>query len=98
MSTKFQREQGFRDGAVVSLSGGLDSCVTLAMCIDRFGKENVRTVSFHYGQKHSLELTKAMKIAAHYGVPHDLIELPKIFAGAGSTLVDPDAPIQEMAS
>lgn len=33
-----------RDGAIVGLSGGLDSCVTLKLCSEAVGPENVRAV------------------------------------------------------
>lgn len=73
------------DKAVVSLSGGLDSTVCLAKAVDEFGNSNVFAVSFHYGQSHKAELEAARNVALFYGVGHEIIELPKIFAGTGES-------------
>jgi len=81
--------------AVVLLSGGLDSTTALALAIKEFGPTNVCTVSFKYGQKHSVEVIQAEKIASFYAVAiHTIVELPLIFGGAGSTLIQggPDNP------
>jgi 7-cyano-7-deazaguanine synthase len=42
-------------GALVLFSGGQDSTVCLAYALDTFAR--VETVGFHYGQRHSVELT-----------------------------------------
>ena len=100
MSTKFQRDQGFRDGAVVSLSGGIDSATALGVAISRYGVENVIPVAFHYGQKHDAELMHAQAVAKWYGLGDEfqIIELPQIFGGAGSTLIDTDSQVQMMGT
>lgn len=86
------------EGAVVSLSGGMDSCTALAWAIKRWGIDNVMTIAFYYGQKHFKELELASEIAAFYHVPHERITMPQVFSGAGSTLVDADASPQMMDS
>lgn len=63
--------------AILLLSGGIDSTTLLA----KLSNENyeVIAVSFHYGQKHGIELSYAKKNAAKYGVnKHHIIELDKI--------------------
>ena len=57
--------------AVVLLSGGLDSTTVLAMVAEQ-GFE-VTAVSFSYGQKHTMELKKAQKIAEYFKVREHLI-------------------------
>lgn len=74
--------------ALVVLSGGLDSTTCLAIANDEH--DEVAAISFYYGQKHKNELVHAEEIAAYYNAPWYLIELPKVFQGAGSTLVDAD--------
>lgn len=36
---------------LVTLSGGVDSLVCLALAIKKYGIDNVETISFNYGQK-----------------------------------------------
>jgi 7-cyano-7-deazaguanine synthase len=57
--------------AVVLLSGGLDSTVTLAYAISK-GRE-VIPISFHYGQRHSRELEAAKAVAKHYNLRNHII-------------------------
>jgi len=61
--------------AVVLSSGGIDSTTCIGIAIDRFGAENVATVSFYYGQKHDKELECAKRIAKYYGLPHKVIDI-----------------------
>jgi len=42
--------------ALVIFSGGQDSTTCLIQAIAEYGVENVETVTFQYGQRHSIEL------------------------------------------
>ncbi len=53
-------------GAVVLLSGGMDSAVTLALLARRGFR--CRAISFDYGQRHRIELECARRVAAAVGV------------------------------
>ncbi|TNF52358.1 7-cyano-7-deazaguanine synthase QueC [bacterium] len=57
--------------AVVLLSGGIDSTVTLAI-VKSEGYE-VYALSFDYGQRHGIELCQARKSAEHFQVKKHLI-------------------------
>jgi len=60
--------------AVVLLSGGLDSTVTLAYALSK-GHDAV-PLSFRYGQRHSKELEAAQAVARHYHLNgHMVIDL-----------------------
>jgi len=59
--------------AVVLLSGGLDSTVTLAHSING-GNETV-ALSFVYGQKHSGEIDSAKAVARHYDIEHIVMNM-----------------------
>jgi 7-cyano-7-deazaguanine synthase len=72
--------------AVVLLSGGLDSTTCLAMAkADGF---SCYALSFAYGQRHSVELAAAERIARHFSVAdHRLVNLD-IGQFGGSALTD----------
>ena len=56
--------------ALVLNSGGVDSTTCVALAIEKYGKENVATLTLYYGQRHDKELQCARKVAEHYGVRH----------------------------
>ena len=76
-----------KTGAVVLLSGGLDSATTLAVaaadgCL-------CRALSFRYGQRHAVEVEAAGRVARALGaVEHRVLDLPLGQLG-GSALTDP---------
>lgn len=70
--------------AVILLSGGLDSAVTL-YCAKRDGLA-CRCLSFEYGQRHARETAMAHLLASGAGATLDVVRLP--FAWKGSSLVD----------
>lgn len=49
--------------AVVLHSGGQDSTTCLAWAVDQFGEPNVYPLVINYGQRHSVEIEQARKIA-----------------------------------
>lgn len=62
-------------GAVVVLSGGLDSTVAMRLCVEKYGRENVRALTFNYGQKQSIEIDKAKTSTTLLGVRHKVLDL-----------------------
>jgi 7-cyano-7-deazaguanine synthase len=73
---------------LVLLSGGVDSATCLGLAIEKYGKENVTTLSITYGQKHTKELEAARNIAAHYQVEFIYLDLAKIFAYSDCSLLE----------
>jgi 7-cyano-7-deazaguanine synthase len=71
--------------AVVLLSGGLDSTITLAIAREQGYQPYALT--FDYGQRHRAELDAAREIAKRYRVAeHVIVELsPRFFAGSALT-------------
>jgi 7-cyano-7-deazaguanine synthase len=73
-----------KKAAVLLLSGGLDSCTTLAIMV----KQGFIPfcLSFSYGQKNNVELDCAKKVATHYNVAHQIITINlKIFGNSSLT-------------
>jgi len=71
--------------AVVLLSGGLDSSVTMAMAIDE--GYSVHALTIDYGQRHQRELDAARSMARHHGVEHRVAGVD-LSAFGGSALTD----------
>lgn len=85
---------------VLLLSGGLDSSTLLAWLLDE-GYEPV-ALTLRYGSRHmEAETAAARAVAAHFGVPHLVRDLPEgLFRGSG--LIDAPLPagrsLEEMAA
>lgn len=73
--------------ALVLSSGGVDSTTCLGMAVEKYGKENVVSLSISYGQKHTKELVAAMKVAEYYGVEHLSMDLGLIFKYSNCSLL-----------
>jgi len=58
--------------AVVIFSGGQDSTTCLGWAMKNF--EEVVAISFHYGQKHSIEMEQAKEICKKHNIEHTIIE------------------------
>jgi 7-cyano-7-deazaguanine synthase len=72
--------------AVVLLSGGLDSATCVA--IAQQSGFSVHAISFRYGQRHCIELTRAASVAKHFGIQkHAIIDIDLAKLG-GSALTD----------
>jgi 7-cyano-7-deazaguanine synthase len=62
-------------GAVVVLSGGMDSTILLRLAIEKYGKENVKAISYFYNQKQSHELDLAKITTSNLCIDHKLIDI-----------------------
>jgi 7-cyano-7-deazaguanine synthase len=75
--------------AVVLLSGGLDSATCLAIAKDEGFRPHALT--FHYGQRHQVEIAAAARIAE--GVAgHDVIDIDLAQFGGSALTADIDVP------
>lgn len=63
-----------RDGAVVLLSGGADSCIALFV-LRASARRPLITVTFDYGQRHRIELDRAREISKLAGAEHHEVKL-----------------------
>jgi 7-cyano-7-deazaguanine synthase len=81
------------DKALVVLSGGQDSTTCLYWAIDRYGPENVYSVTFDYGQRHRIELDCATEIASFANIPNSILPIDTFRALGGDALTDPDIEV-----
>lgn len=80
--------------AIILLSGGLDSTVSLAKAMRKIKVKLALT--FNYGQKASQkEIRAASLIAKHYKIPHRVIELPWLANITKTSLVNKEKAIPE---
>ena len=77
--------------AVVLLSGGLDSAVTLACSVSE--GNDTTALSFRYGQRHTKELDSAKAVASYYNVRHEIIDID--LSAFRSSLVDVSRDIRK---
>lgn len=83
--------------ALVVLSGGQDSTTCLHWAIDRFGRTNVSSITFDYGQKHRIELECAREVAAAAGVANICLPIDTFTALGGDALTDMAIPVSDEA-
>lgn len=83
--------------AIVTLSGGQDSTTCLWWALDRFGADNVETISFDYGQRHRIELDCAREVAAFAGVANTVLPIDTFAALGGNALTDSDIGVRAPA-
>ena len=79
--------------AMVVLSGGQDSTTCLYWAKANF--DEVHAITFNYGQKHSIELDAAVKVAQMAEVQtHQFVNIPNILRGR-SPLVNPNEKLEQ---
>ena len=84
---------GGQKRAVILLSGGLDSAVTMALAKEQ--GYYLYPLSFDYGQRHEKELESAKRIASYFNVKEHKIMRIDLTQIGGSALTDNDLHIPE---
>jgi len=62
-------------GAVVVLSGGMDSTIAMRLCVEKYGAQNVRALTFDYGQRQRVEVEMAKISTGILQVRHKVLDL-----------------------
>lgn len=86
--------------ALVILSGGQDSTTCLFWAAQRYGVENLHTLTVDYGQRHAIELDAAAKVAEMAGVysgRREVVRLPQVLLST-SPLTTNDVDLERYES
>jgi NAD+ synthase len=83
-------ESGVR-GAVIGLSGGIDSSLTAYLAVEALGKENVLGLLLpEKGITSEQDIDDAMEVARILGIEHKLIEISSVLRSYSKVIVDFD--------
>jgi NAD+ synthase (glutamine-hydrolysing) len=74
----YVRKSGFQ-GAVLGLSGGIDSALTLAVAVDALGPEQVEVVLMPSRYTADMSVHDALEQARHLGVDHSTVPIEPAF-------------------
>ena len=75
----FFEENGKGCNAVVGISGGKDSSVAAALCVEALGKERVIGVLMPKGEQHDIDM--AYLLVNHLGIKHYEVNIKEAFDG-----------------
>ena len=81
---KFFEENGKDCNAVVGISGGKDSSVAAALCVEALGKERVIGVLMPCGDQHDIDCS--YKLVEHLGIKHYVINIKAAVDGLMAAL------------
>ncbi len=70
---EFFEQNGKDCNAVVGISGGKDSSVVAALCVEALGKDRVIGVLMPCGEQHDIDCAK--QLVAHLGIKHYIINI-----------------------
>ncbi len=86
----FFEENGKDCNAVIGISGGKDSSVAAALCVEALGKDRVIGVLMPCGEQHDID--KAFMLVNHLGIKHHVINVKDAVEGVIKNL---DFPVSE---
>lgn len=84
----YVKQAGF-DGAVLGLSGGIDSCLVAALACEAIGPEKVLGIMMPVdAEKDSVNIADAKDLAKKLGMKHELFELKRAVAAYDALSLD----------
>lgn len=92
---RFFEENGKGCPAVLGISGGKDSSVTAALCVEALGKENVVGVLMPNGTQHDIDC--AYLLVNHLGIRHYVVNIHDAVEGLKAAM-PADLPLTAQAS
>ena len=90
----FFQENGKDCNAVIGISGGKDSSVAAALCVEALGRDRVIGVLMPQGQQHDIDM--AYLLVNHLGIRHYEINIRDAVAGIMGSM-PADLPISEQS-
>lgn len=81
---EFFENNGDGCNAVVGISGGKDSSVAAALCVEALGKDRVIGVLMPQGEQHDID--KAFMLVNHLGIKHYVVNIKDAFESVVSNL------------
>ena len=81
--------------ALVVFGGGIDGTVCTAEAVNKYGAENVKTISFFYGQRYKRELEFAKKVSDFYKVDNICVDISEYFKNIPGTLLAMNADVSK---
>ena len=83
---KFFKENGKDCNAVIGISGGKDSSVAAALCVEALGKDRVIGVLMPCGEQHDIDCAYAL--VNHLGIKHYVINVKDSIEGLKNSFPD----------
>lgn len=83
---QFFEENGKGCNAVIGISGGKDSSVAAALCVEALGKERVIGVLMPCGEQHDIDM--AYLLVNHLGIKHHTVNVKAAVDGVLSSIPD----------
>ena len=80
--------------AIVVHSGGMDSTICLALAMKKYHNDDILSVTFSYGQRHSTEIDAAKKICEDWNIDNKIIPLDFLATLTDNALIGNDTEIQ----
>ena len=75
----FFEENGKGCNAVVGISGGKDSSIVAALCVEALGKDRVLGVLMPNGEQHDIDMAKLL--VSHLGIKHYIVNIKDAVEG-----------------
>ena len=91
---QFFEENGKDCNAVIGISGGKDSSVTAALCVEALGKDRVIGVLMPNGEQHDIDCAYAL--VNHLGIRHYVVNIQDAVEGLKSSM-PADLPLTQQA-
>jgi NAD+ synthase len=80
----FFEENGKGCNAVVGISGGKDSSIVAALCVEALGKDRVIGVLMPNGEKHDIDMAKLL--VEHLGIKHYVVNIKDAVDGVKNAI------------